>query len=156
MPDQRFEEIESDAAAGALCAGLEQLAVPPLSADFDARLLEALRSERPWWHTWSWSQLWRSVRPVAAGALCSGCAMVALFYFAVALPDPQHPAPRAAPGGGLVSLPALDGAALTTGTLRRLVRWSAPNPGIAVPAPRKPAAVPPGRRSSLPRDRRVG
>ncbi|HLK55614.1 MAG TPA: hypothetical protein VKU00_03570 [Chthonomonadaceae bacterium] len=57
------EEHETDRH---LNQGLRSLPVPEVSADFDARVHEALRRPTPWWQP-----LWTQMRPVLTAMACS-------------------------------------------------------------------------------------
>ncbi len=57
---------EQDDWEWALRQGLRDAPSPPVSADFDARVLDALARPQPWWQA-----LWEQARPLLTGAACS-------------------------------------------------------------------------------------
>ncbi len=123
-----------------LCDALRELSTPPLSPDFDTRVLAALGVPPPWWdwRAWHWHALWPTLRPVMLGAGGSlGVTLLALHWTLSAPVSAPTPAPRdlaAAPA----RLPSLDALLsrpdLSAGTF---AAWAALPPPPA-PADRRP------------------
>lgn len=77
----------------ALRDGLRGLPVPPLSPDFDARILSALDAPRPWWRLW-----WQQAQPVLWGASCSLALTLLLLHWSLQTPfAPPSISPQNAP-----------------------------------------------------------
>ncbi|HEX5322158.1 MAG TPA: hypothetical protein VFW40_00130, partial [Capsulimonadaceae bacterium] len=110
--------------AEALREGLRAQPVPQTGADFDDRVLAALRN-RPWWQA-----LWLSARPIVSTAACSMIAMLAILHFSLQPPAPAfnpHPAtnpplPTGRVGVAMAALDkALDRPDLSFGTISLLL-----------------------------------
>ena len=124
-----------------LADALRSLPVPPPAADFDVRVLAALRVPVPWWR-----RLWQPIQPLLLGA--SGSLAVTLLLLHFTLSGPQTaptPAPvsvqnlAAAPPASLPSVDALlDRPGLCAGSLT--AAWPSPLPSEPAlePLPRKP------------------
>ena len=124
-----------------LADALRSLPVPPPSADFDARVLAALRVPVPWWR-----RLWQPVQPLLLGASGSLAVTLLLLHFTLSGP-PTAPSPTpasvqniaAAPPTPLPSVDALlDRPGLCAGSLK--TAWNSPLPPepASEHAPRKP------------------
>lgn len=75
--------------------GLHDLPAPPVSADFDARVLVALTQPQPLWRI-----LWQQARPLLTGACCSLVVTLALAAWqphTPSGPSPAAPSPAARP-----------------------------------------------------------
>ena len=123
-----------------LADALRSLPVPPLSADFDNRVLAALRVPVPWWR-----RFWQPAQPLLLGASGSLAVTLLLLHFTLTGPLPApSPTPvtvqniAAAPPTPLPSVDALlDRPGLCAGSL---AAWNSPLPPEPIPeqAPRKP------------------
>ena len=132
---------------------LRSLPVPLPSADFDDRVLAALRRPTPWWR-----RLWQPAQPLLLGASGSLAVTLLLLHFTLNSPlSPPSQTPvsvqnlAAAPPASLPSVDALlDRPGLCAGSLT--AAWNSPilPEPVAEPAPRKPE---PRRRAEV--DRRV-
>src|SRR6185437_6920168 len=60
----------------ALRQGLRNAPSPPVSADFDARVLDALARPQTWWKA-----IWEQARPLLTGAACSLVVMLLIVYW---------------------------------------------------------------------------
>lgn len=134
-----------------LAGALRGLPVPPLSADFDDRVLAALRVPVPWQRRLTWRGVWQPVRPLLAGASCSLALTLLLLHLTLSGPLPAPVPPAAFPLASVPSAPLppvdalLDRPNLCAGSL---AAWTAALPaGAAAPeeAPRQPE---PRRRAS--------
>ena len=74
-----------------LADALRSLPVPAPSADFDARVLAALRVPRPWWR-----RVWQPIQPLLLGASGSLAVTLLLLHFTLSGP-PAAPSPTPAP-----------------------------------------------------------
>ena len=124
-----------------LADALRSLPPPPLPADFDARVLAALRVPVPWWR-----RLWQPIQPLLLGASGSLAVTLLLLHFTLSSP-PAAPMPAsrsvqnlaATPPTSLPSVDALlDRPGLCAGSLT--AAWNSPLPPEPEPAqaPRKP------------------
>ena len=124
----------------ALADALRSLPVPPPSADFDSRVLAALRVPLPWWR-----RLWQPVQPLLLGA--SGSLAVTLLLLHFTLSGPQTvPSPTPISARNLAAAPSalpsvdalLDRPGLCAGSLT--TAWNSPAllPDIAPEQTRKP------------------
>lgn len=140
---------EPDDWEAALRQELRSLPCPPVSADFDVRVLTALSAPPPWWQS-----LWQQARPLLTGAACS--LVVTLTLVSWSLRAPTAPPPAATPP---VAARPLDMTALERLLDRprlsaaSLAGWDVPPPSPA-DRPRTPPrpsehAAGPERRSSL-------
>ncbi len=139
-----------------LAHALRSQPIPPASADFDDRVLAALRVPIPWWRRW-----WQPVQPLLLGA--SGSLAVTLLLLHFTLTGPQTaPAPTSASVQNLaaappISLPSVDalldrpglcaGSLTATWNSSPLLPDAAPEPAPRKPEPRRRAQV--NRRSCL-------
>ncbi len=124
-----------------LADALRSLPVPPPSAEFDDRVLAALRVPIPWWR-----RGWQTVQPLLLGASGSLAVSLLLLHFTLSGP-PSAPSPvpisvqnlAAAPPASLPSVDALlDRPGLCAGSLT--AAWNSPplpEPAFEQ-APRKP------------------
>lgn len=72
-----------------LRAGLRDLPAPPVSADFDVRVLASLARPDPWWQA-----LWHEARPLLMAAGCSLAVTLALVSWSSQIPSsPSMPTP---------------------------------------------------------------
>ena len=91
-----------------LADALRSLPVPPLSADFDNRVLTALRVPVPWWR-----RFWQPAQPLLLGASGSLALTLLLLHFTLSGP-PTAPSPTPASVQNLAaasssgSLPSVD------------------------------------------------
>lgn len=104
-------QSEQDAMNGLLRAGLRAIDTPPISLDFDDRVLAAVSRSAPWWE-----RSWRAALPVCSTGLCS-FGLVALAAFSVFhLPVSNSDGAPSTPAAMVVNSPAhqlaagLDGA----------------------------------------------
>jgi len=79
---------EPDDWEAALRQELRGLPCPPVSADFDARVLTALSAPPPWWQS-----LWQQARPLLTGAACSLVVTLLLVSWSQRVPTMLPPAP---------------------------------------------------------------
>lgn len=151
-PDNLIEDILGNA--------LRRVRVPEPSADFDDRVIAALRARRTWWQA-----LLLAARPVASAAACSLVVMLAALHWALPAnsSSSQHPQPAplsapVAPAQDTVTLAALNKALdrpdLRFGTIDLLFAASTPPEPAAnsrAPANPPPAGRPPAppKRDSL-------
>lgn len=134
-----------------LADALRSLPVPPPPADFDDRVLAALRVPIPWWRCF-----WQPAQPLLLGASGSLAVTLLLLHFTLSGP-PMAPtlAPAsmqnlaAAPPASLPSVDALlDRPGLCAGSLT--APWNSPL--LPEPAPEQPPRKPePRRRAEVPR-----
>ncbi len=127
-----------------LADALRSLPAPPLPADFDARVLAALRVPVPWWQRLSWRSVWQTAQPLLLGTSCSLGLTLLLLHLTLSgsLPAPAPPAASPLASAPSTPLPPLD-ALLDQPNLRAgsLAAW---NSAAAVEdeepqkAPRKP------------------
>lgn len=120
MPERNDWEL-------ALRQGLRDAPSPPVSADFDARVLDALARPLPWWQ-----MLWEQARPLLTGAACSLVVTLLLVSWSQRLPTAPPPASPLAVAARpldmttvdrLLDRPHLSAASLTA--------WDAPPPAPA-------------------------
>jgi len=136
-----------------LADALRSLPVPAPSADFDDRVLAALRVPEPWWKRLSWRRVWQPVQPLLLGTSCSLGLTLLLLHLTLSVPQSiPAPAPTAltnlaaAPPVPMPSLDALlDRPNLCAGSLA--AAWnSAPATGTEEAAPEKAPRRPELRR----------
>lgn len=91
---------------------LTALPTPPLSLDFDSRVLTALCAPPPWWdwRAWHWHLLWPTLRPVMLGAGGSlGVTLLALHWtLSAPVSAPAFPAMPRDLAAAPAHLPSLD------------------------------------------------
>ncbi len=128
----------------ALRDGLHALPVPPVAADFDARVLLALRAPTPWW---------QPARPLLLGASCSLSITLVLLHWTLSVPVAapfSHDAPpalAAAPARAPSLDALLDRPDLRAGSLA--AAWAAPPPTPPDRRPPPPRHAQAGRRACL-------
>jgi hypothetical protein len=87
----RSHTSDSDLVHSALRDGLHALPVPPVSSDFDARVLAGLTRPLPWWLL-----AWHTARPVLSAAACSlAITLVVLQWARASSPPPPKAAQTA-------------------------------------------------------------
>lgn len=130
---------------------LRSLPVPAASADFDARVLAALRVPAPWWQRLTWRGIWQPVQPLLLGTSCSLGLTLLLLHLTLSAPL-AVPAlsPPALTNLAAAPLPPLD-ALLDRPNLRAgsLAAWNSASAADAEgpqKAPRKPE---PRRRAEI-------
>ena len=146
MSDPNFQS-EAANLRDALCC----LPVPAPSADFDERVLAALRVPLPWWQRLTWRGVWQPAQPLLLGTSCSLGLTLLLLHLTLSSPISAPPLPAvqnaAAPAAPLPPLDALlDRPNLRAGSL---AAWSnvpaaeEAEPGIVSrhPEPRRRAEV---------------
>ena len=127
---------------------LRSLPVPPVSPDFDARVLASLQAPVPLWR-----RLWQTTQPLLLGASGSLVVTLLALHFALSAPAPA-PAPLSISVQTFAAVPSpsalpsidalLDKPDLRAGSLA--AAWINPTP--TEPAPRKPE---PRRRAGISR-----
>ena len=132
-----------------LADALRSLPVPPVSADFDDRVLAALRVPRPWWRRLTWRGAWQSAQPLLLGASCSLALTLLLLHLTLSGPLPV-PAPAAVSPLAAVPLPPID-ALLDRPNLcaGSLAAWPAALPAEAAPPEESPRKPEPRRRAEV-------
>ena len=115
-----------------LANALRSLPVPAPSADFDDRVLAALRVPVPWWKRLSWRSVRQTAQPLFLSASCSLAVTLLALHLTLSSPvsTPSPPAPAAvsnlaaAPPAPLPSVDALlDRPNLCAGSL---AAWNSP------------------------------
>ena len=136
-----------DAATQTLRDGLNALPTPPVSPDFDARVLAALGAPGPWWRRW-----WEPARPLLVSAAGSLTLTLLLLHWSLTGPI-TPPSPAAAPplsASAPMQTPSLD-ALLDSPNLcaaSLMPGWELPPPDRRPPPPRHaqaPAPIGPRR-----------
>jgi hypothetical protein len=124
--------------------GLRSLPVPEPSAAFDARILAALKDDRP-----AWLRFWVTIRPTFSAAACSLALTLAFIHWSSMTSVAQLPTSQASGTPVQLNEQALDTSNLTGATLLRLSTiLQAPPPAVGSPA--DDAEKSDGRASSLP------
>ena len=125
---------------------LRSLSVPPVSPDFDARVLASLQAPVPFWR-----RLWQTTQPLLLGASGSLAVTLLALHFTLSAPAPA-PAPLSISAQTFAATPSpsalpsvdalLDKPGLCAGSLA--AAWTNSTP--MEPAPRKPE---PRRRAGI-------
>ena len=123
-----------DAATQALREGLHALPTPPISPDFDARVLATLGAPGPWWRRW-----WEPARPLLLSATGSSTLTLLLLHWSLTGPI-APPAPAAA-------LPLSASAPVQTPSLDALLD----RPNLCASSLMRDWPMPPDRRPPPPR-----